>query len=86
MSQEASEVVTPSLPSLSRSPSIVSLSSVTEVALQPEISLLDEESKDYYKDIDWERVTDLQQPWKTLRRTKCHIYKYGWRLQSQKKS
>jgi len=61
MSQEASEVVIPSLPSLSRSPSIVSLSSVTEVASQPEINL-DEESEDYYKDIDWERVIDLQQP------------------------
>ena len=52
MSQEASEVITPSLPSLSRSPSIVSLSSVTEVASQPKISLLDKESEDYYKDID----------------------------------
>ena len=66
MSQEALEVVIPSLPSLSRSPSIVSLSSVTEDASQPKIDLLDEESEDYYKDIDWERVTDLQQPWKTL--------------------
>ena len=62
MSQEASEVVIPSLPSLSRSPSIVSLSSVTEDASQPKINLLDEESKDYYKDINWERVIDLQWP------------------------
>ena len=32
-----------------------------EDASQPEIDL-DEESEDYYKDIDWERVIDLQQP------------------------
>ena len=82
MSQETSEVVIPSLPSLSRSPSIISLSSVTEDTSQPKINLLDKESEDYYKDINWERVIDLQQPWKTLQQTKSHIYKCSWQLQS----